>query len=124
MNFLLPDLFDYPETLLLLKKTQAVPEVLSKQPEPNLYNDSQSQQNTGKKDLILMQMSWERENKRSEIYRKRDILQWFLKRTFFKVFLSCQQLFKFVQKQWGKMKSFSYMIIFIFSEPFSPPGII
>lgn len=57
MNFLLPDLFDYPETLLLLKKTQAVPEVLSKQPEPNLYNDSQSQQNTGKKDLILMQMS-------------------------------------------------------------------
>lgn len=57
MSFLLPDLFDYPETLLLLKKTQAVPEVLSKQPEPNLYNDSQSQQNTGKKDLILMQMS-------------------------------------------------------------------
>lgn len=57
MNFLLPDLFDYPETLLLLKKTQAVPEVLSKQPEPNLYNDSPSQQNTGKKDLILMQMS-------------------------------------------------------------------
>lgn len=73
INFLLPDLFDC--SFAAVEKTQALPEVLSKQPEPNLYNDSQSQQNTGKKDLILMQMSSERENKGSEIYGKCEILQ-------------------------------------------------
>jgi len=47
-------------------KRQALSEVLSKQPEPNLNNtDSRSQQTTGKKDPVLMQMSSEWKNKRS-----------------------------------------------------------
>lgn len=69
------------------------------------------------KDPILMQMQKRKKAKKErtrEVAYAENILQYFLKRTFSKDFFELSAVVKFVQKWWGKTKSFHISLFLYF----------